>query len=138
LGPSEVDPETAWSLFAANYHLFRGTPSRQWMDHIFHDVFGFDELLCAANHSDYYQEITRSLKQDGFKPRALYERFGIEVLTTTEGAVDTLSHHKAIRDSGWHGRVITAYRPDSVVDPEHENFRRDLAILSAQTGESFR
>jgi glucuronate isomerase len=135
-GPSSADPEAAWALFAQNYHLFRGTPSRQWMDHVFYEIFGFEELLSGDNHTDYYQVITKALAQDDFKPRALFERFGIEVLATTEGAVDQLEAHQSIRDSGWKGRVISAYRPDSVVDPQHEFFNHDLRLMSDLTGES--
>ncbi len=33
-GPSKADPREAWRLFASNFHLFRGTPSRMWLDHV--------------------------------------------------------------------------------------------------------
>ena len=59
----------------------------------------------------------------------LFERYNIEVIATTENPLDDLRHHKAIRDSGWKGRVITAYRPDPVVDPEFEGFRDNLKTL---------
>ena len=70
-----------------------------------------------------------------FRPRALFERFGIEVIATTESPLDPLEHHAAIRASGWKGRVITAYRPDAVVDPEHEQFPEALRRFGELTGE---
>jgi hypothetical protein len=72
------------------------------------------EPLSAATADFYYDTIAACLKQDSFRPRALFERFNIEVIATTEGALDDLRWHKMIRDSGWKGRVVTAYRPDSV------------------------
>jgi len=132
---SKADPEQAWALFAQNYHLFLGTPSRMWMDHVFATVFEFDEVLSSASASRYYAKINDALAKEAFRPRALYERFNIELLATTEGAVDTLAHHRAIQASGWQGRVISAYRPDSVVDPDHEHFKRDLTRLGDVTGE---
>jgi glucuronate isomerase len=79
--------------------------------------------------------ITEALATDAFKPRALFDRYKIELIATTENPLDDLRHHQAIRDSGWKGRVITAYRPDPVVDPEFEGFRDHLKTLSELTGE---
>jgi len=129
------DPRRAWGVFAANQHLFRGTPSRLWLDHVFGAVFGFDEALTAANADDYYDRIGELLATDAYRPRALFDRFGIELIATTEGADDPLDHHRAIRASGWGGRVVTAYRPDAVIDCEHEAFRPALAKFAELTGE---
>ncbi len=130
------DPRAAWSEFARHYYLFAGTPSRQWMDHVFSTVFGLNERFDQNTADAFYDAIDAALKTDAFRPRALFERFRIGFLATTEGATDTLAEHQAIRSSGWSGRVVTTYRPDSVVDPEHEQFDQDLARFAALTGES--
>ena len=132
---AEVDPREAWRLFARNFHLFRGTPSSLWLNHVFHEVFGLRLRLDAESADHYYDAITDALQTDAFRPRALFDRFGIEVIATTEGPLDPLAHHQAIRDSGWNGRVVTAYRPDEVVDPEHEAFGGALERFGAITGE---
>jgi glucuronate isomerase len=134
-GTIVADPRKAWGVFAANQHLFRGTPSRLWLDHVFGAVFGFEEALTAANADSYYDRIGELLATDAYRPRALFERFGIELIATTEGADDPLDHHRAIRASGWSGRVVTAYRPDAVIDCEHEAFRPALAKFAELTGE---
>jgi glucuronate isomerase len=131
----EADPRAVWRLFAENYHLFRGTPTRMWMDWVFVHVFGLSERLSAANADAHYDRIAELLLTDAFRPRALFDRFDIACLCTTEGPTDTLAHHRAIRASGWGGRVITAFRPDPVVDPEHEDFLAEIALMSEQTGE---
>ena len=130
-----ADPREAWRLLANNFHLFRGTPSRMWLDWVFAEVFKLDVLLSAETSDFYYDTITEQLQQDAFRPRSLFEQFNIEVIATTESPIDTLEHHAAIRASGWGGRVITAYRPDPVVDPEFEGFRSNLARFSELTGE---
>lgn len=135
IGNKDADPRAAWHLFAERYWLFRGTPSRMWLDWVFAEVFGLTVQLGAETANLYYDTITDCLAQDAFRPRALFERYNIEVLATTESPIDTLEHHAAIRQSGWNGRVITAYRPDPVIDPEFEGFRRNLDTLSALTGE---
>jgi glucuronate isomerase len=122
----EVDPRDIWRLFAQNYHLFRATPSMMWLDHSFEHVFGIDEHLSADTANAYYDHIDAKLAQPDFLPRALFDRFGIDALATTEGALDDLAWHKDIQDSDWNGRVITTYRPDAVVDPEFEGFVQNV------------
>jgi glucuronate isomerase len=134
-GPSAADPREAWRLLAENYYLFRGTPSRLWLDHVFAEVFGFEVALDGETADLYFDRIGEALATPGFRPRALFERFGIELLATTEGPNDRLAHHAAIRASGWPGRVVTTYRPDPVIDPEHEDFRAALARFGELTGE---
>lgn len=134
-GPVESDPRTIWRLFAERFHLFRGTPSALWLDHSFEHVFGIDEPLNAATADMYYDHIDACLGRDDFRPRALFERFGIEVLATTEGALDDLRWHRMIAESGWSGRVLTTYRPDAVVDPEFEGFAANVTRLGELTGE---
>ncbi|WP_088308538.1 glucuronate isomerase [Novosphingobium sp. B 225] len=131
----DVDPRAAWHLFAERYHLFRGTPSRMWLDWVFAEAFGIEVLLGAETADHYYDTITQALMTDAFRPRALFERYNIEVIATTESPIDSLEHHATIRQSGWQGKVITAYRPDPLVDPEFEGFRDNLRIFSNLTGE---
>ena len=78
-----IDPREAWRLFAQNIHLFRGTPSSLWLNHVFHEVFGLRVRLEARTADLYYDHITTALARPEFRPRALFERFRIEVLATT-------------------------------------------------------
>jgi glucuronate isomerase len=132
--PVERDPRAIWRRFASHYHLFRGTPTRAWLDHTFATLFGFTERLSAANADAYYDRIDDALRTPEFRPRALFERFRIEAIATTESPLDPLKHHETIRQSGWKGRVVTAYRPDPVVDPEFEGFRQNLVRFGEITG----
>ena len=134
-GPSPAAPREAWRLFASHYHLFRGTPSRLWLDQVFAEVFGLDVALEAATADLYFDCLAEKLATPAFRPRALFDRFGIELLATTEGPHEDLVHHAAIRRSGWSGRVVTTYRPDAVIDPEHEDFAAALDAFAALTGE---
>jgi glucuronate isomerase len=133
--PVETDPKAIWRRFAAHYHLFRGTPTRLWLDHAFAALFGIDERLSAANADATYDRIAAALALPAYRPRALFETFGIEVIATTEGALDDLRWHAGLSASGWKGRVVTTYRPDAVVDPDFEGFRANVARLGEITGE---
>lgn len=133
--PVMKDPRKVWHIFAENYTLFRGTPSRLWLDFAFQEQFGLTERLTAANADVYYDTIAEKLATPEFRPRALFERFKMEVLATTDAANDPLKDHQAIRDSGWTGRVIPTFRPDSVVDPDFPGFAENIVTLGERTGE---
>ncbi len=133
--PVETDGRTIWRRFAENYFLFRGTPTRMWLDHTLETLFGLDELLTAKNADRFYDTIADQLASEACRPRALFERFNLEVIATTESALDDLRWHRMIGDSGWPGRVVSAYRPDSVVDPDFEGFSGNLDRLGEITGE---
>ncbi|WP_412562198.1 glucuronate isomerase [Thalassobius sp. MITS945101] len=122
----ETDPREIWRRFASHYYLFRGTPSRLWIDHSLQEVFGVSQVLSGETADEIYDQVAQSLTQPEFRPRALFDRFNIDVIATTEGALDTLEHHDAITKSDWRGRVITTYRPDAVIDPDHPQFSANL------------
>jgi glucuronate isomerase len=129
------DPRGVWRLFASKYYLFRGTPTRLWLDYAFQELFGLTDRLSPSTADAYYDAIAAKLDTPEFRPRPLYERFNIEVLSTTDSALDQLADHKAIRESGWKGRILPTFRPDSVVDPAFPNFREGIAQLGSLTGE---
>jgi len=129
-GKASADRRATWKLFAGNYHLFRGTPSRAWLDHAFATVFGIEVRLDRDTADHYYDRIAEALKRPEFRPRALFKRFNIEVLATTESATDPLAHHQKMRKE-WNGRVITTFRPDGQVNPEADGFAASLAELGA-------
>ena len=133
--PRVSNPRRVWRIFANHYHLFRGTPTRLWLDYAFKELFGLTQRLDGENADEYYEVIEEKLQTSEFLPRALYERFKIEVLATTDSPLDSLAEHGAIRASGWHGRVIPTFRPDSVVDPDAVGFRKNVQRLGEITGE---
>jgi len=125
-----------WKLFATKYHLFRATPSRFWLDHVFATVFGF-KIELSENSADYYYDtIADALAAPEFRPRALVERFKIEKLATTEDALDTLEYH-AIVERDWPGRIITTYRPDDVVDPDNPKFVNNVERFGASNWQDY-
>jgi glucuronate isomerase len=129
------DPRAVWRIFARNYYLFRGTPTRMWLDFCFQELFGMGERLSEGTADFYFDSISESLKTKEFLPRALYERFDLEVLATTDSPLDSLAEHQAIRESGWGGRILPTFRPDAVVDPDFHGFTGNIERLGELTGE---
>ena len=124
-----------WRTFAEHYYLFRGTPTRMWLDFAFQELFGLNERLSAQTADVILATISEKLRTPEFLPRALYERFNIEVLATTDSPIDSLDDHRLIRDSGWRARIVPTFRPDRVVDADFADFRESIKTLGEQTGE---
>lgn len=133
-GAVETDSRTIWRRFAAQYHLFRATPSQLWIDHALADVFGVTEPLTTDTADAIHDHIAARLADPAFAPRALYDRFGIEAIATTDNALDPLSDHQTIAKSDWSGRVLPTYRPDAIIDPDTPDFAANLAELGRLTG----
>ena len=136
IGAPEIkNPRKVWRTFAEHYYLFRGTPTRIWLDFAFQELFGLNQRLSAETADVIFDTISEKLRTPEFLPRALYERFNIEVLATTDSPIDSLNDHLLIRDSEWKARIIPTFRPDSVVDADFADFRQNIENLGKQTGE---
>lgn len=133
--PQMRNPRVVWRIFAGHYYLFRGTPTRLWLDHAFQELFGFTERLSAQTADLYFDRISEQLRSPDFLPRALFDKFRIEVLATTDSPLDSLSDHRAIRASTWKARILPTFRPDPVVDPEFADFVENIRKLGEQTRE---
>jgi glucuronate isomerase len=130
-----ADPRKVWRIFAKHYYLFRGTPTRMWLDFAFQELFGLQERLSESTADLYFDSISQQLSMPEFLPRALYERFNLEVLATTDSPLDSLDHHQAIRDSNWNARIIPTFRPDAVVDPDFDGFAENVVRLGKKARE---
>jgi len=133
-GAPVADPRAVWRTFARHYHLFAGTPSALWVDHAMTAVLDCPERLTPDNADALYDHIGATLADPAFRPRALLDRFGVQVIATTDGALDDLSHHATLAAQGWGARVRPTYRPDAVTDPEGPGFAANLARLADLTG----
>jgi glucuronate isomerase len=133
-GPVETDPRKIWQLFGKHFHLFRGTPTGCWLNDELSDVFGIEESLDGHTAMRIFDQLSEKLATPEFLPRALFERFRIEVLCTTDAATDTLEHHRLIRESGWKGCVRPTLRPDGVVDISHPAWKSEVAAMGALAG----
>ncbi|WP_137151030.1 glucuronate isomerase [Devosia sp. FKR38] len=125
----------AWRLFAANYYLFAGTPSKTWVDHSLKWAFGIEEELSAATADAIYDRIDAALATPALLPRAFLDRAKVEVIATTEFALDTLPHHQKMLADGYIGRVRTTYRPDDVTNPDRAGLPERLHKFGELTGE---
>ena len=130
----EQDPRKIWQLFGENFYLFAGTPTGAWLNHEFYHVFGIREKLTGDTALLIYDEIQEKLQSPEYLPRALFDRFNIDVLTTTDAAADSLEHHQSIRDSDWDGNIIPCFRPDAVIKISHSDWKSEIQKLEKASG----
>ena len=129
--PVEKDHKKIWQIFGDHFYLYAGTPTGSWLKHEFEDVFGITEKLNGKNALEIYEQISQKLQTPEFLPRTLFDKFNIEVLSTTDGASDSLQHHKQIIESGWTGKIIPSFRPDIVVNILAANWKSEIDKLSS-------
>ncbi|MGQ9888788.1 MAG: glucuronate isomerase [Aggregatilineales bacterium] len=132
--PVERDHRRIWQTFADHWHLFRATPTSLWLNYQLHIVFGIAEKFTPSSAQRIYDRIAECLATPEFRPRALYQRFNIAVLATTDSATDTLEHHDALRVSGWPGQMIPTFRPDGLLSIDTPNWRANIAKLEECVG----
>lgn len=130
----ETDHRKIWQIFAENFFLFRGTPTGAWINEELVTIFDVTQPLNGETAQTLYDQISTKLAQPAFRPRALFERFNVEVLCTTDAATDPLDSHNAIKASGWSGNVRPTFRPDGVVNLDTDGWRANIDALSAISG----
>ena len=130
----ETDHRKIWQTFADHFYLFRGTPTGVWLTQELVEVFGIEEKLTSASAMRIYDHIVECLTKSEYRPRALFERFNIEALATTDAASEPLTQHQALKASGWKGRIIPTFRPDAVVNLDAPGWRENIDALSAASG----
>jgi glucuronate isomerase len=133
-GPSETDPRAIWRRFCAHFHLFAGTPTGLWLKHELIELFGIEERPSAATADGTYDHLVERLAQPDYRPRALFARLGIEVLSTTDAATDALDTHARLQAEGL--PVRPTFRPDAVIDPARDDWAPSVALLAERSGEA--
>ena len=132
-GPVETDSRTIWRTFCENWKLFRGTPSRYWLEHELVEVFGVDLIPSAETADAIYDRIAACVADPEFRPRALLDRFNIEVISTTDSATSDLQHHAKLAADGLGERVFPTFRPDAVAYLDRSTWRADIEELAKLT-----
>ena len=130
----EQDPRKIWQTFVDHFYLFRGTPSGMWLAQELSEVFDVQQRLSTRSAQEIYDQIEAKLASPEFSPRALYERFNIEVLCTTDAATSPLEHHRAIRASGWPVDIRPTFRPDALINLDTPGWREQIEKLSQASG----
>ena len=123
-----------WQIFSEHFYLFRGTPTGIWLRDELRDIFGIEEKLTGDSAQRIYDQIVERLASPPFRPRALFERFNIQTICTTDAATDPLTYHAALQASDWQGDVRPTFRPDNVVNLDTPGWRDHISALSQVSG----
>ncbi len=131
--PAEADHRRVWQVFGENFPLFRGTPTGLWLTDELQSVFGISEKLTGESAQRIYDELAEKLARSEYAPRALYERFQIETLCTTDAATSSLEQHRRLRVDEWSGDLRPTFRPDAVVNLDTPGWRENIERLGEAT-----
>jgi len=127
--PVETDHRRIWQRFAEHYYLFRGTPTGLWLADELVNLFGVTERLDGGSAQRIYDHLAAQLARPEFAPRALLDRFQIELLTTTDAATDTLANHRKLHADGLR-HIRPTFRPDAVVNIANSGWTGAIVALS--------
>jgi glucuronate isomerase len=132
---SEAESRRVWRLLCEHWHLFRGTPSRYWLEAELAEIFDVAVRPSPGTADAVYDQVAARLGEAGYRPRALFERFGIEVLATTDDPCDDLAAHAALAaDAGFPGRVLPTFRPDRYLEVGQPGWPDAVRRLGAVSG----
>ena len=133
-GPTEADPRAIWRRFCSNWKLYRGTPSRFWIEHELVTVFEVSQVPSAETADEIYDRIAAVVARPDFRPRQLLDRFNIEIISTTDPASSDLGHHRRLAEAGYGERVVPTFRPDAVAYPDRPSWRDEVRRLGEAAG----
>ncbi|MFP5345688.1 MAG: glucuronate isomerase [Actinomycetes bacterium] len=141
-GPlSEDESRQVWRRLCSHWYVYRGTPVRFWLESELGEIFDVSVRPSADTADQIYDQIAERLGQDEYRPRALFKRFQITVLATTDDPCDDLSAHAALaEDDSFDGRVIPTFRPDrylEVADPPWPDLARRLGEVADVDTQSY-
>ncbi|AJT42510.1 glucuronate isomerase [Psychromicrobium lacuslunae] len=134
---TQAEPREIWRRFCAAWSIFDGTASGYWLRSELVSVFGLDEAELAPERADHlFDQLSAKLATAEFRPRALFDSFGIEVLATTDDPLDSLADHQALAaDPGFSGRVLPTFRPDSYLNASAPGFAERVDRLISEAGD---
>ncbi|MFV0634098.1 glucuronate isomerase [Demequina sp.] len=133
-GTVETDPREIWRAFATRWKLFRGTPTRIWMEHVLESVLGVSSALSADTSDEVYDAIADRLTQPAYRPLALLDSLRIEILATTDAAGDPLASHADLASRGYGERIVPTFRPDAVVNLDRPDWLASVQAMGQQAG----
>ena len=126
----EAEARQVWRLLCAHWNVFRGTPTRWWLESELADIFEVSLRPSAETADAIYDQVADRLAKDDYRPRALYDRFHIQVLATTDDPADGLSAHVTLAaDPTFTGRVIPTFRPDRYLEPAQPDWPQVVGCL---------
>lgn len=131
----EADAREVWRTLCSHWHVYRGTPVRFWLEAELAEIFDVEVRPSAETADEIYDQIAERLARPEYRPRALFDRFRIELLATTDDPADDLAAHDALAaDRGFTGRVVPTFRPDRYLEVDAPGWAGHVDRLAEVSG----
>ncbi len=116
-------------------YTFRN-PLYHWTHLELRTAFGIDTVLNPDTAHDVYEACNARIQNDPtFTPRGLMRKYNVETVCTTDDPVDSLEHHRRIRESGFEIKVLPTWRPDKAMAVENaDTYAAYISRLSEVSG----
>ena len=129
-----ADPRHVWRTFCEHWHLFAGTASGYWLTpRAASTLFGIRTSRRRRPPTSLFDARSHGWLEPAYRPRALFERFGIEVLATTDDPMDDLVGARRPRRRSGVPRPCAADLPSGRV-PRPRRRRDSSANVERLTG----
>ncbi len=128
-----------WEKFekwAATVPYTLRNPLYHWTHLELRTAFGIDKILNERTAREIFEQCNDTIASDpSFSARGLMRKYRVETVCTTDDPVDSLEHHRRIRESGFEVKVLPAWRPDKAMNVERgKAFRDYVEQLSEVSG----
>ena len=91
-------------------------PLYHWTHLELQRYFNIDKILSADSAKEIYEEATARLQTKEYSIKNLLRKMNVKVLCTTDDPVDSLEHHKKIKEDEFEIRILPAFRPDKAMN----------------------
>ncbi len=109
-------------------------PLYHWTHLELQRYFDVDKILSPDTAKEIYDHCSAKLKTPEYSVRNLLRKMNVKVLCTTDDPIDTLEHHKKIKDDGFEIKVLPAFRPDKAMNVDDvDSFNAYVNKLQAVT-----
>ena len=117
----EASDREKFRAWAATVPATIRNPLFDWTHLELRRYFGIEDLLNADNADRIYDQCGEMLSSPEYSARSLVQRFGVEMIGTTDDPVDRLLDHKELSESDFSCRVLPSFRPDRAWKCENVN-----------------
>ena len=110
-----------------------GNPLYHWSHLELKRYFDIDKTLSPETAEEIWNICNERLATEEFRAQNLILRSGVKVICTTDDPLDTLEHHKALREQGFATKVLPTFRPDKATNVDKDTFVPYIKAMGAKS-----
>src|SRR4030095_14106688 len=93
-------------------------PLYHWTHLELQRYFDVYDLLDTDSAKKIYEDCSAKLQTPEYSVRNLLRKMNVRVVCTTDDPVDSLEHHRKVKEDGFEIRILPAFRPDKAMNAD--------------------